>query len=79
MRQIGAFWKPKDENSKAVATGVINQVAGCDCNAVIVPNEKKKEGDNQPDFLVLEGLQQKSSNTSNRSFVKKAVKKIGFE
>jgi uncharacterized protein (DUF736 family) len=60
--KLGALWRPRNENSKAVLTGSVNQ----DMRIVIMPNGFKKK-DNDPDFIIYLSKAEKKDQEKPRA------------
>jgi len=51
LRRVGALWKPKP-GSKSAGSGSIT-VGGLRQRFVILRNDRKQPGDNQPDYVLM--------------------------
>lgn len=52
MSKIGSLWRNEKKESKVVASGTLEVIAGLPIKIVIFENDKKEEGTNQPDLNI---------------------------
>jgi hypothetical protein len=53
LRKVGGIWKPRS-NGRSKGSGSIS-VNGYKLRFIILPNDHKRDGDKQPDYVLMSG------------------------